>query len=42
MGNRGGLTLYQLQPGFIIQQFMPEGYRARAKMHAEKKKCLKV
>ena len=37
MGNRGGLTLYQLQPGFIIQQFMPEGYRARAKMHAEKK-----
>ena len=37
MGNRGGLNLYQLQPGFIIQQFMPEGYRARAKMHAEKK-----
>ena len=33
--NRGGLTLYQLQPGFIIQQFMPEGYRARAKMHAD-------
>ena len=35
MGNRDCLNLYQLQPRFIIQQFMPEGYRASAKMHAD-------